>query len=486
MWKLLNKAKEQKVRMKSFKLENSLSNSHDQKEALIGGIWLALANISISITGLIFWIIVSKMLGLKLLGIISVIINTSMLSAALASSGITIATIREIAKNGSSIVMELLIATLIFSVIGLLLSLALSIYVGYIRYIIIINCITVLVIMYSVAIGLLIGFAFFRTCFIIVFIACIVKIITTLALLYYNLGIYSPIYGHILYLIIVSSCTFILILKRTAGIYAQSIVFKNLKDIIKFTLSNYIYVLSNQALLPLTVYLFAYIVKQPQDVGILYLSLMIVNILFMVVASFLNASLSLSMRKSVDIFEYSLKLGLSLITIPLIICLALSNEVIHIFVKCIGFYTSLILKILLLSLVPLSALYALLTKLNSLGNLLNILSLGLIRFTTLIILMFTLSYCGILGAALSFLLANTITLIIFSYRDKSILKASLKFWVLYIVDFIIAEFLSFNMVLSLTTILIFSLVFSKLLNLEILECLKEVIKRVVVKEILKK
>lgn len=72
--------------------------SRESVKAFVGGSWIVLGNLSVSLTGLLFWLIMPRLIGLRNLGEASEIISAAMLATTLVSAGLPLAVTREVAE----------------------------------------------------------------------------------------------------------------------------------------------------------------------------------------------------------------------------------------------------------------------------------------------------------------------------------------------------------------------------------------------------
>ena len=249
----------------------------------------------------------------------------------------------------------------------------------------------------------------FREYFTAVAVGSIAKLSMGVALALLGLGFLAPLIGYIAYPL-TASITALAILTTLTGMRLAYPSREDLKSLIVLTLSNYPYTISNQLLTMLSVYIFAYLVREAAPTGILYISMMIALAVAAVPGSLLSAALPIGTRRDVDPFSESLRIGLAIAT-PIIVAIAAApRTVLHLINPELASGAP-ILRILMASVAPLATLTAAIAKLNKEGRARSLAAIGIARLATLLALLVPLTkLLGSSGAALAYLAANAILL----------------------------------------------------------------------------
>jgi len=264
-------------------------------EVVAGGSLLFFSSLMVSITGLVYWFIVSRVLGVGSVGIISSLVSAAGLATALTSAGLPIASLREFAAKRLAVLKPSIAASTVFALASALLAYLLSIrLVGvkeFMWFPVLMGFIGVLSMPLAQS---LIGLGLFKQYFRSVFVASIIKVLLGTAPLVIAATLIAPLVGYLSYPLIIALLAIYYMLKfrnRFSG--ASNVGFiSGVKSLVKLSLSNYPFILSTQVMTLLSVYGFAVVTGKVFGTGVLYLSLMIVLVISSVTGSLLTASLS--------------------------------------------------------------------------------------------------------------------------------------------------------------------------------------------------
>ena len=166
--------------------------------------------------------------------------------------------------------------------------------------------------------------------------------------------------------------------------------------------------ISNQLLAMLSVYIFAYLVREVVPTGTLHISMMIALAIAAIPGSLLSAALPIGTRRNIELFADSLRIGLALAT-PIVVAVITAPKTILTLINPELVEGADTLRILMLSTTPLATLTAAITKLNKERDTKALTIIGVARLTLLIALLVLLTKTlGIMGAAIVYLAANTL------------------------------------------------------------------------------
>ena len=196
---------------------------------------------------------------------------------------------------------------------------------------------------------------------------------------------------------------------------------------------------STQLLTMLSVYIFAYLVREATFTGTLYISMMIALAIAAIPNSLLRAALPIGTRRNVDPFSNSLRIGLALAT-PIVVVVIATPRTILTLINPELVEGADTLRILMLSTAPLATLTAAITKLNKEKNTKALAIIEIARLIALIALLPPLTKTlGITGVATAYLAANTLLLPIALKHLPTTLKTVAIPWILHIATAILSS-----------------------------------------------
>lgn len=374
-------------------------------EVVGGGTWIFLGNLLISLTNFVFWLVIARFVGVEALGISSVIVSCSGLAATLISAGLGIAIIREVAlKELESLVASIILA-LVMGLIAALLAAFFAGSLGYSNLIVIAFLLSLANIVSSSFLFGLIGLEMFREYFTASFVGSLAKLFVGIVLAFAGFRILAPLMGYLTYPIIVVIIAAALIVKTTKTDDVR-LNLNSLNSLIFLTYSNYPYTFSNQLLSMLSIYIFAFLIGGTLSTGSLYITLTLALAISAIPSSILNASLSIGTKRNVDPFLEGYRIGLGLVTPMIVVGLAAPTSIFQ------AINPELVrgvnaLRIMLLSLTPLTTLDMVIFKLNKSGQKKKLTLIGLGRLSILVALLALLTrFMGMNGVAVAFLIAN--------------------------------------------------------------------------------
>jgi len=428
------------------------------EDTVAGGTWIFLGSLAISLTGFVFWLVIARVAGVESVGIASATISSALMASTLTSAGMNIAVIREVASRGARAFIASLTLASIASIIAAFLSILLIYGLGYMYLAPIASLLAISYVLSIPVLYSLIGMERFRSYFTATLAGSMAKLTAGITLAALGLGALAPLLGYLAHPLTASllALTYLssLQIPRTRPRREE------LRSIATLALSNYPFVFSTQLLSMLSIYVFAYIAREAISVGTLYISMMITLAILAIPNSLLNAALPIGTRRNVDLFSDSFRIGLALST-PIIVAVVAAPRTLLQMISPELINGANVLRILLLSITPLTVLTATITKLNKERKTNMLVAMGVLLLSLLVALMIPLTkFFKTEGAALAFLIANTTLLPIALKHLSTTAKTIAIPWTLHITTAILSTLTPLNEILlaiaavTLTTIAI--------------------------------
>ncbi len=425
------------------------------RRSISGGTWLFLSSLTVAVIGFVFWLIITRIVGAKSIGVASSIISSSTIAITVISAGLNIAVIREIAAKGTTALKASIVVSSLLAFLAGVISIPLVRILGYGNFSLIAFVLALTSLISIPLLSALIGLEMFKDYFIVISGASLAKIVVGVLLALLGFKMLAPLLGYAMYPIIAGGIALLILLKITSGLsVSNGKLYSEIKDLVKLSLSNYPYVFSGQILSMLSVYFFAFFTRSAVNTGTFYISLMITLSIAAIPVSILNAALPIGTRRNADPFGEGFRLGLGLATPLIVLAIAVPDYILKLInTELIGGAETL--RVLLLSIGPLSALGAIINKLNKEKRVKELSTIGVLRLAVLMFLLpLLIKYESMLGAALSFLLANFITLI-WAFRYESLLfKNFIGLWSTQIIAYLISVFLASEILSSIISLFI--------------------------------
>lgn len=426
------------------------------KEIIKSGLFLYIGSIGIIVTGLLFWLVISRIADVAEVGYSVTVISISSLVAAIITLAIEYPLMQDVHKNkkayGTALIFVLIITAILAPIILLILG---TIYEQSLDTLTIIMGTVLLITAFSsIPKYAMIGILRTGTVLIIETSSIVIRFIVGVTLVFLE----YPIVG------IVSSAVAMMFFQ---GIIYSIIAHKNfgfswggfgyLKSLLKRGLANITSKISNVVIINLGVALLGILTIDPEAVALFYIALM-----FSVVASGLSFSLAtiaipVSSKYGIDKSDTSNRIGLAL-TIPLIAGLISTPQFVLSIVGTNYVEADLVLIILSLAVIPTILTTNAITKFNNLKNLKKLTFTGIVEISVFIFAFFVLvPLIGMIGAAIAIILAYTASSI-FAYSNmwntvsKSLAISLVALFMGWLVAEGLAIFIDFEAVLFITAI----------------------------------
>ncbi len=381
--------------------------SRESVKAFVGGSWIVLGNLSVSLTGLLFWLILPRLIGLRSLGEASEIISASMLATTLVSAGLPLAVIREVAELRENGYVASALAGLGLALLGGGIATGLAFLLGYSGYLFFSFFLTFLTIASIPLVQGLVGLERYTAYFRALLTGSLAKLFLGVFLGLLGYGLAAALTGYIAhpFVLLVFS---LMILFRLRNRYSLRAALRYLRRVLGLAASNYPQAASLQLMSVLSIYLFALIVGKPVNTGALYISLMAVLSLSMIPNTLMTAALPISVESGEEtVINDQLRIGLGLSTPLVAFFVAAPRFTLRLVKPELAGIAGSAFLIMLLSVVPLVAVQAAVNILNKRRDKKRLIIIGSARLVVLIAAILLLARpLGLDGAALSFLFAN--------------------------------------------------------------------------------
>ncbi len=378
------------------------------RESLRAGTWLFLGSITVSLTGLIFWLIISRLSGAGSIGVASSVFSSAAIAGVLVSAGVNIGVMREVAARGPGAVPPGLMAALVLGAMASLLVVPLCLLLGFGGWLVLLASLYAgLNVVFVVLLGVLQGLAMFRRVFLVQVFSSFSKLVVGVGLALMGLGALAAVAGFTLYSIVGVFSGLALIMP----LFHRGFDPRVFREILRLGYANYPFVASSQLVTALAVYLFAFLTGSPIDTGRLYISLMVAIAVSGLAGSVVAASLPIGTRSNSDPYGEAYRLAYG-ITLPVVVAVIpfspqLLGLVNHDLVAAAP--TLSLLLAFTPSLVMLSTIQA---RLNRYGRKRDLTLLGLLRLGLLIALGVAFSRIGTIGVAIAYTLSTLVPTIV--------------------------------------------------------------------------
>ncbi len=389
------------------------------EKSLQGGSWIFLGSIALSVTGFIFWLFISRILGAEIVGIASTIVSASWIAIAIFSAGLGIAVLRETAARGRWVVAPSIALASLLAMGGGAGALILSYVVGYGGLALAAAALASLSIISTAIAGWLLGDGRFKSYFLAVLAGSTSKLVAGVMRAFAGLGVMAGLLAIAIQPVVLIAWGIALALRLGSPLRALRVVPKGLGPLVRVSASNYLYMFSGQMMVMLTIYIYSLYVGDPESTGVLYIGLMMSTALASLPVAVSSAGLAVGARQGGDPFAEALRLSLAAVTPMIILAAALPGEIMGLLGS--EFYRgSTILRLLIITVVPFSAIFAAVARLNKEGRTRTIAAWGGAMLGLNAVLIAILSQeVGVWGAAVAY----TVTNIIFFIPALSILGA---------------------------------------------------------------
>jgi len=404
--------------------------SESVRASIAGGVWIYLSGLAASLLGFVFWIAMTRLVGVGSVGLASSVVSSSSIASSIVSAGLNLAIVREVAIRGRRALAPSMALTLVLGIASSMVAVPMVLNLGLAdpRIVASSSLLAFLTVFSIYALASLIGLEKFRQYFIAVLGGSISKVVVGVALALIGVGFLAPLIGYLTYSLTLLSIALLLLGPNLR--HLGEVRLRDLTSLAALAFSNYPFVFSNQLMTMLSIYLFAYIVRKSLSTGIFYVSIMVALSIASIPGSILGAALPIGTRRKADPFAEGLRIGLSIampLTVPLIAYPQPLLSAIN--VRLLEGVDAL--RILLVSIPPLASLSALINRLNKDKRVAEIAAVGIARLALLTstIAIFSRLW-GLEGAALAFFVSNAALLPYVFVRMPSMVSPFTKLWIM--------------------------------------------------------
>ncbi len=275
--------------------------------------------------------------------------------------------------------------------------------IGWARFVPIVSLIALVYVVSMAAVFLLAGLERFSGFLFAQLAGSLAKLIVGSSLAYLGLAVWAVFAGILAYPLLVIVSSLVLLFPYLVGGLA---VRGSVAGVLSVALANHPFMVSNQLVVPLSVYLYSAVTGEMPATGVLYISLMIMVSVANIAVSLINASLPIGMRTSTNPTGDALTIGLGL-SAPAVAAGVVASEWVLSLINPGMVPWADVLRVLLLAIVPYSVVTAAIIRLNREGAMKEVLLIGGARLAILLVTAAPLiKYAGVSGAAAAFLLSN--------------------------------------------------------------------------------
>ncbi len=410
-----------------------MNESKELGEVVTGGTWIFLSSLTMSFTGFVFWIIVSRVVGVGAVGSTSAAVSAAGVATTIIAAGLPIASLREFAASGIRALRSSLVVTVILGSASAVLAYVLSYRLpeSFRIPIWFSSLLAALSVCSSVFTQSLIGMGFFKKYFTTMLSSSVIKLVVAISLAIAGGGLLSPMLGYVAFPMAAILMAMHNIVKVNNSYSGTSYKYLTTpKSFIKLVYSNYPFAFSSQLINMLSIYFFATVTGESVRTGTLYMDLMIMLVIASINGSIISASLSVGVRKALDPFSNALKAGLTL-SIPIATVAGIASPLVLWVINPRLVKGAQTLMILTLAVPAIAVTSAAIAKLNKERRLKDIALIGVIRLATLIAtLPILMRLGGANGVAVSYLVANTVPLLLAVQEIPDVFKSLAMLWLI--------------------------------------------------------
>ncbi len=374
-------------------------------EVIRGSFWIVLGSVVVNAGGLVFWLLSGRIGGVEAVGYATGAFSIATMLSSFGNLGLNYAVLREVPLKGARAYSAALVLALVlgFSIASFS-TLFSGMYGGIASYIPLIYLLTVSNLVVAVSTSTLMAALKAKHVFTVNSLATVVKVLAGISLLLLGLGGYGLVLG------ILSAQLTALVASTTLALVAVGFSTPKLEDIVeafKIGTSNYPQILSTQLVVSAGIVLIALLTGSPEYTGVFYIALMIALALSIIPGSMASMSLPVMVKnRHYEIADESLRIG-SAIVLPLALAVGIASKEILRLINPEFTAGALTLTVLTLTVIPQAVVLNGISKLNSKKDLKGVLKVGIVRLTTLTVLIYLLTPAtGILGAAIAYLVST--------------------------------------------------------------------------------
>lgn len=386
------------------RISDSLPRGFD--DVVRGSMWLFLSGVVVNLSGLVFWLVSSRLAGASGVGYAASAVSISGLVSTLLNLGLSYSMLREIPVRGSRAFSSGLLIAILLSLLGSIVALYTplsNLYPGFSGYVFLAIAMTILSMISLVSLPAMVALNMARAYFLVNLFSQVVRISIGVPLVMLGFGGFGAALG-MLSASIVSSTGSLAIVARVLGLSRPCL--GDLLEVLRIGVSNYPLTLSS-ALVSGGVIAAGILTGDPGAAGVTYISLMISQALGLIPSSIASASLPAMMRgASPEIPGFGAYLSASLV-LPIAVGIGVSSRSV---LSLLGSDFSShwgVLSILSLSALPYAAVINSLSRMNWERSLARLAIIGIASLAVLALLSPILAgLAGVEGVAIAYLASS--------------------------------------------------------------------------------
>jgi len=175
------------------------------QETVIGGAWIFLGSLSISLGGFVFWLVIARLVGAEALGVASAVVSCSGIAVTFVSAGLGIAVMREVAVKGLNALAASMPLALVMGVGAAFLAAFLARGLGYLNLAGIAFLLALANTISTPLLSGLLGLERFRGYFAASFTGSLAKVLFGIALAVLGFKVLAPLLGYLAYPIVAAT-----------------------------------------------------------------------------------------------------------------------------------------------------------------------------------------------------------------------------------------------------------------------------------------
>jgi O-antigen/teichoic acid export membrane protein len=394
-----------------------------QEKFMTSSIYLFLDLIVIAASGWLYWLIISKLIPISVVGQSTSVYSLVVLTSSIVGLGLEYPLLKKTSNDGSKIIGSSILIEILVAIIALPFMIAVLNNIHYQDM----QVITVIAILMFISIALgfvaryaLLGISASRTILLIDTISTVAKFVTGFILVLSGFGVLGVLLSFMLQSVI-SVCIALALINKSVGVTLGDL--KYIKNTIVDGVVNIPSIFSRTLIFSLSVVLLASFGVTSSEIGVFYITLMISVVAGGLISSTAYMVIPASSMAQKDLVSGSIRIGISL-TAPIITVLLVSPKFVLSLIGAEYASGQVLLMILAVGILPFAFATNTISRFNYLGMTKRILFIGLIQIIGFIVsFVLLVPQIEVVGAALSILISYSISCIpVLIWSEKILLR----------------------------------------------------------------